>query len=331
MNATNSIDNVLLAVPYQLNIWFGSFLWIAGNLGCIGNMIVFWSRSSRKQAYSIYLLSAAVANLHYFNFVLLTRIIQNGFQFSLMNRFIILCKLRQFSTIWGNVVSFSLFSFATIDRILSTQRSNRYRQWSNRVSLAYIMIFLIPLFWFLLLGHRIVLYRINNGTCGPLEGFYAVYDNYFQVIFSSLGPVIVMSILAYLLMKNVRGVVQRRIQPINSVCSISIPNKSIINQMDSQLTIMLTLESLITIVTYVPYATRLTYANITHQWYKTQLQLAWEEVIAELIHLFSYLFFVTSFYVSIISSTGFRRKFKQTLQMKKRNDSATHIIAFQRT
>ncbi|CAF4348144.1 unnamed protein product, partial [Rotaria sordida] len=47
--------------------------------------------------------------------------------------------------------------------------------------------------------------------------------------------------------------------------------------MDSQLTIMLTLESLITIVTYVPYASQLTYANITYQWYKTQLQLAWEK------------------------------------------------------
>ncbi|CAF1140700.1 unnamed protein product [Rotaria sp. Silwood1] len=328
---TNSISNALLAAPYQLNIWFGSFLWITGNLGCIGNMIVFRSRSFRKRAYSIYLFSAAVADFHYFNFVLLTRIIQNGFRFSLMNRFIIVCKLRQFSTIWGNVVGFSLFAFAIIDRFLSTQRSNKYRQWSNRVYLAYLMVILIPLFWFLLLVHRIILYRITNGICGPIEGFYAFYDNYFQVIFSSTSPVIVISILAYLLMKNVRRIVRRRIQPVNSVPLVVNLNSSIINQMDTQLTAMLILESLIAIITYVPYATQLTYANITQQSDKTPLRLAWEKVFTELIHLFSYIFFATSFYVSIISNVGFRRKIKKILKMKKYKRSANHAVTFHRS
>jgi hypothetical protein len=123
-NTTNSISYSLLIAPYQLNIWFGSFLWIIGNIGCIGNMIVFHSRTFRKRAYSIYLFYSAIADFHYFNFVLLTRILEKGFQILLMNRFTIICKLRQFSTIWGNVVSFTLFSFAMIDRLLSTQRSN---------------------------------------------------------------------------------------------------------------------------------------------------------------------------------------------------------------
>jgi len=123
-NTTNTISYSLLLAPYELNIYFGSFLWITGNLGCIGNMMVFGSREFRKRAYAIYLFAAAIADFHYFNFVLLTRILQNGFQISLMNRYIIVCKLRQFSTIWGNVVGLTLFSFATIDRLLSTQRSN---------------------------------------------------------------------------------------------------------------------------------------------------------------------------------------------------------------
>lgn len=123
-NTANIISKTLAIAPYQINIWFGSFLWIAGNLGCIGNITVFHSRSVRKRAHAIYLFSAAIADFHYFNFVLVTRIIQKGFRFPLMDRYLIVCKLRQFSTIWGNVVSFSLFSFAIIDRILSTQREN---------------------------------------------------------------------------------------------------------------------------------------------------------------------------------------------------------------
>ncbi|CAF1666905.1 unnamed protein product [Rotaria magnacalcarata] len=139
MNSTtrNIISCSLLAAPYQLNIWFDFFLWITGNIGGIGNMIVFRSRFVHKRAYSIYLFSSAVADFHYFNFELVTRIIQNGFGTSLMNRYIAICKLRQFSTTWSNVVSFSSFSFAILDRILSKQRSNKYRQWSNQMSLAY--------------------------------------------------------------------------------------------------------------------------------------------------------------------------------------------------
>ncbi len=121
---TNTISDALLAAPYQLNIWFGSFLWITGNLGCIGNMIVFRSRSFRGRACSIYLFSATVADFHYFNFVLITRILQQGFRIPLMTGYTVICKLREFSTIWGNVVGFCLFSLATIDRLLSTQRSN---------------------------------------------------------------------------------------------------------------------------------------------------------------------------------------------------------------
>ncbi len=86
--------------------------------------MVFRSRTFRKRAYSIYLCAAAIADLHYFNWVLITRILQDGFQIPLMNGSTIICKLRQFSTVWGNVVGFSLFAFAIIDRILSTQRSN---------------------------------------------------------------------------------------------------------------------------------------------------------------------------------------------------------------
>jgi hypothetical protein len=196
---------------------------------------------------------------------------------------------------------------------------SEYRQWSNRVSLAYKMIIITPIFWFLLTGHRIIFYRIEDGVCGPPGGFYEYYDNYFQVIFSSLAPAVVMSILAYLLIKSVRGVIKRRVAPVVNIPTISTPKVSIINQMDTQLTIMLILESLITIITYVPYATQLIYSNVTQYWSKSPLQIAWENAMIELIHLFSYIFFGTSFYVSIISNAGFRRKLKQLLKIKKRN------------
>lgn len=126
MNNTTSsnISSILLAVPAQLSISFGLFLFVAGNIGCIGNMIVFSSPVFRKRAYAVYLRSEAMSNVIYFNFLLLTRILQNGFQIAITTRYDIFCKLRLFDSLWNPLVSLSMFSFATIDRILSLQRSN---------------------------------------------------------------------------------------------------------------------------------------------------------------------------------------------------------------
>jgi len=115
MNSTttpsSTVSDALLAAPYQLNIYLGTFLWIVGNFGCIGNMIVFLSRSFRNRAYSIYLFSQAMFDFIYFDFVLLTRILQKGFQIPVTNRFDVICKLRQFISVWGNQVSYTLFLF----------------------------------------------------------------------------------------------------------------------------------------------------------------------------------------------------------------------------
>ena len=192
-----------------------------------------------------------------------------------------------------------------------------YRRWSNRVCLAYKMVIIIPLFWFVLFGHRIILYRINNGVCGPPEGFYKYYDNYFQVVFSSISPAVAMSILAYLLIKSVRAVSRRRIAPATDTLVVVHSHKKIIHQMDAHLTMMLILESLIVSITYIPYATELTYSNITQGWYKSSLRIAQEKVFTELIHLFSYVFFATSFYVSVLSNIGFRRKIKQLIKRRR--------------
>ncbi|CAF0815776.1 unnamed protein product [Adineta steineri] len=333
MNSSSSddISGALLAAPYQLNIWFGLFLWITGNCGCIGNMIVFCSKSFRNRAYSVYLLSEAMSDFHYFNFVLLTRILQKGFQIPIMIRYVNICRYRQFASVWGNQVSFTLFSFATIDRLLSAQRSNKYRQWSNRLSLSYKLSIACVLFWFLLIGHRLILYNIYDGTCGPPAGVYAEYDNYFEVVFAGICPPIVMSLLTYLLIKSVRNVIQRRITPGNNVVQPAVVPRTILQQMDTQLTLMLILQSVITIITYVPYAVQLIYENVTQYWSKSSLRIAQESVFTEFTHLLSYVFFASSFYVSMITNGGFRRQIKRVFLPQKTNEHIDHMNTVQRT
>jgi hypothetical protein len=123
-DTTMDVSNTLLSMPFDLNKWFGLFLWIIGNIGSIGNIIIFCCRPYRNRAFSIYLLSESISEFVYFNFVLVTRILEKGFQISIISRFDIICKVRQFASEWINQVCFTLFTFATIDRLLSTQRSN---------------------------------------------------------------------------------------------------------------------------------------------------------------------------------------------------------------
>lgn len=124
MNTTSATANdALLAAPSLLNIYFGIFLWIAGNCGCMGNVLVFGSKEFRKRAYGIYLLSETTSDFIYFNFVLATRVLQNGFQISVIKRINILCKLRQYCTDSCTQMSFTYFTWATIDRLLSVQRA----------------------------------------------------------------------------------------------------------------------------------------------------------------------------------------------------------------
>ncbi|CAF2958125.1 unnamed protein product [Rotaria sp. Silwood2] len=324
-SSVSSVNSALLAAPYQLNMWLGLFIWVAGNLGSIGNMIVFSSRTFRNRAYSVYLLSEAMSDFIYFDFLLLTRVLQKGFQIPITTRYDVLCKLRQFVSVWSHQVSFTLFSFATIDRLLSAQRSNTYRQWSNRVGLAYKMSIACVLFWLSFIGHRLILYSASNGKCGPLSGFYSYFDNYTEVVITAICTPIVMVVLAYLLIHSVRDVIQRRIVPDNNGPPVSIAHRSVLQQIDSRLTLMLILQSIIAIITYTPYAIELIYTNVTQYWPKSALQLAIEKVIVEFIHLVSYTFFATSFYVSLISNSGFRRQFKRFFRKPKPDDHTIHI------
>jgi hypothetical protein len=166
-------------------------------------------------------------------------------------------------------------------------------------------------FWFLIIGHRLVLYSTANDNCSPLAGFYADFDNYLEVVFSGIYPPIVMSVLAYRLIKSVRNVIHRRVAPGNHLMQRTIVHRTVLQQMDTQLTLMLILQSIIVIITYVPYAIELIYENVTEYWPKSALRIAREEVFAELTHLVSYVFFASSFYVSMISNEGFRRQMKK--------------------
>lgn len=128
LNGTNisssvGISNILLMAPHEINIWLGIFIFITGNISSIGNFTVFSSQTFRNRACSIYLIAESMFTFIYFNYVLVTRIIQQGFQDHIIDRYDVICKVREFLSEYTHQVAYTLFTFATIDRFLSTHRS----------------------------------------------------------------------------------------------------------------------------------------------------------------------------------------------------------------
>ena len=118
-----NLESILSNVYYQVNIWFGLFLLINGNISCIVNIIVYQSQAFHKRACFIYLFWESVANFFFFNCVLVTRILQSGFQIPVMQRFDVICKIREFLSEYMYEIGNMFFVLATLDRVLSAQRS----------------------------------------------------------------------------------------------------------------------------------------------------------------------------------------------------------------
>ncbi|CAF5064191.1 unnamed protein product [Rotaria sp. Silwood1] len=95
------------------------------------------------------------------------------------------------------------------------------------------------LFWLLFFGHRLILYRTTSGSCTPLPGFYAYFDNYVEASVTAMGTPLVMIVLAVLLLRSVRGITQRRIVPKDGGPPAVILQGSDLHQIDSRLTLML--------------------------------------------------------------------------------------------
>lgn len=158
----------------------------------------------------------------------------------------------------------------------------------------------------------------SSGKCEAQPGVYAYFDNLFNAILTSILPIVTLSILGILIGRSVHQVVQRRqVAPGIKTNESTHHEQSAIQKMDAQLTIMLFLDIFVAMISFLPYAAYLIYTNVTNTWSKSPLQIAWENIISEIINLLSYTFFSTSFYVSIISLTSFRNQFLRAIGLKK--------------
>lgn len=312
MNVTTI--STLTIVAQNLNIWFGSFLLIIGNIGCVINIIIFRSKLFHKSSFSIYFLATTCADLFLLNFVLLTRILQNGFMLHIFQTYEYICKSRAYTSSLTSSLSFTFFTLVSIDRFFSTHWQASYRLWGNQYSLAFKLIPCITLFWMIILSLRWILYHIDpiSEVCEAKIGIYWWYNSYFESIFTGLIPPIIILIIGSLIIRNIRLMVTRSVQSINEK-SLSIEEKRKRNvcrlkKLDRQLTRILLIQLSLSFISFLPYSSELFYLKLTQNLVKSNIYLSWEYVFIQFSHLCSYIFYSTNSYMFLISSPLLRKQ-----------------------
>ncbi|CAF1017668.1 unnamed protein product [Adineta steineri] len=317
--SSSSSSGIISILPNLVNVYIGTFLCMMGNIGCIGNIIVFQSQAFRSRAYTIYLFAETIFDIFVIDIVLLTRVIEKGYGIPVYNSpYDFICKIRQTGSYYFVLVSFTFFTLATLDRVLCAQRSNSFRKWSNRVTLAYKMVIISILFWFILLCHRLYVYTAVKSKCNPRFDWYDEIDNYIEAVIMEICPLITVFVLAYLLRRSLRNAIERQTNVATAGTQVNTTKRSQLQQIDSQITLMLLLQSIMAIISFLPYGLYVLYNHITTSWNKSTLQVAIEKIIAELTHTLLYTFFASSFHISMISSSGFRREVKRIVLMQKK-------------
>ncbi|CAF1645241.1 unnamed protein product, partial [Didymodactylos carnosus] len=301
-------------IAEQLNIYIGIFLLFIGDVSGLFNIILFRQKAFLKSSCSFYLSLASVADLFLLNIVLSTRILQYGFQINLMSGSIIICKVRYYISDVSCLCSLTFFILASTDRYMSTchQAKQRQRFHFSTHRKVVLLIISITTFWLLAVSHRLVYYDIyktsnTTQTCMSQPGIYTYYDTYFEALFVGLLPPIFICIFGLIILHNIKCVIRRQIGPADQ----NNTRLSRIQYIDQQLTFMLLLQTVIAMISFIPYSIQLLYSLITEQQYKSAERLAWENLIIHIIRLLSYSYYCFSFYVYLKSSETFRKQFIQ--------------------
>jgi len=297
-------------ISHNLMIIIGILLCIFGSIGNLLNICVFfqWSRTKnhpktksnrhKNSNSSLYLFVSSISNLIVIVYPLLTRIILDGFQYSVTKKTVfIFCKFRYYILHTFDLISLTCICMATFDRYLITSRKVRLRHLSTgKKRTKQIILFVIILFGIHSIPNGVFFDLSNESRCLIISKNYLYYHLWmFQIILHSIIPIIFLTIFGILTFKQLR-----KLQHTKRNGRLSS---------DKQLSRMLLLMSIAIVLSSIPYC-------IEHIYYV----MISNDQSSSFIYLFhvitSILFYTnpaTSFYIFYISAPNFRKQVKKLL------------------
>jgi hypothetical protein len=296
-------------ISQKLMIIIGIIMYIFGSIGNVLNICVFYQWSCSKKASknvrtsnsALYLLVSSLSNLIIILYPLLTRIIFDGYQYSVTKQTVfILCKFRYYILHTFDLISLTCICMAIFDRYLISSREVRLRQMSTvKKRTKQIILSIIIIYSFHSIPIGLYFDVSNNGRCFIISTKYLYYYLWvFQIFLHSIIPIIFLTIFGLLTFKELKKINQ-------------IKRHGILNS-DKQLSRMLLLISIAIVLSSIPYC-------IEHIYY-VMISNHRSSVIY-LYHIISSILFyinpVMSFYIFYISTPNFRRQVWRIIFCKK--------------
>lgn len=294
MNSSSQSLAVLTNAITQFNRYTPMPVFVFGLVGNALNMAIFTRPSLRKNACSVYLLSATCANMNVLIFGLLVRSLVEGFDVDLIGASLILCRLRYVILHPSYVLSSWSVVLASLDRYCVSSRHARLRNLSRR-SIACATVAIAVCFCLLLFGHILFLFGIeelSSGVyCYAQPGVYRiVYDFLLVGSFNAVPPIFMLVIG----IATVRNIYSRRAR-IDATRPVALPRQ--LNRKDRQLVWLLLVQIAVTIVCTAPHAVLKLYLTFTVSESKSPFRLAIENLLAQITRQLVYINASTSFYL----------------------------------
>ena len=307
MNNTQIITT-LNHISLQINQIVPLFIIIMGTFGHICNIIIFSKRSQRRNPISVYFLSSTVVCLIVIYMGVLVRYLQDIYSLDPVNNNLVMCRIRSFTVYIALSLSNWYILLGTIDRYLISCDDNRRRQLST-IKNAYRSIVFITIVSILCYCHILILYNIQTflnvydrlqNFCYPQRGNYRIFSDIQILLQFSLLPPLLMSVFVVLIIKNIHAS-HRRIA--NTVVA---QHHARIKRRDLQLSKMLLVQVMITIICSLPLAVSQLLTTLTLTTTKTVLRLTIENFFALVARQLAFFNCSISFYVYTLAGSQFR-------------------------
>ncbi|CAF0795886.1 unnamed protein product [Adineta steineri] len=289
-------------------------IWLIGNIGSVLTCLVFHQPTFRKSSCSMYFIASSFSQLLAFNFALLYRMLQYGYNVQTINQNFWFCKIRFY--LFFVIIANSRYNIimASIDRYFASSRNALRRQWSSP-KIALRVIIGNAILWSLIYIQVMVFYQIINNSCQPQLGVYGIFFSIYISIDSGILPIFLMLLFGILTVRNVHQT-GKRIEPTTkNPDGKSIPTSKI-SKKDVQLQKMLANQIILFIFLNIPNPCYLVYRTLTINVTKSSARLTIEAFINNMTYVPLYLGFALTFANFAVSSKMFRREFLSLMQTK---------------
>ncbi|CAF1211786.1 unnamed protein product [Adineta steineri] len=224
----------------------------------------------------------------------------------------IYCKIRTYFVYVYFAISNWFFVCASLDRFYSTNQSAVQRQHFCSTRMAFKFICAAIIGCLLVHFHVIIFYSYFNVlnqynrltlSCTAIDIVYNIFFAFFMLIFFSFLPPVLMSIIGFLTLNNIRKT-RRHVNPTNTT---QIKVRRDRNQLIKSLLIQIT----ILVVLTTPHTCYWFYIAFTanESSTKTNCVRAWEKLILTIARLLLYINYGSTFYTQIIISKTFKKEF----------------------